>query len=111
VTKPLNWPYIHGASLNILSIAMWEARFDKPIRLGTGKAMHTLRDAAEHVIALPHIETQQSHWQNALACLLAAAERRGPVKTARIAMVKALASGKTPPSERLRAARSLRIIK
>ena len=76
---------------------MWEARFDKPIRLSTGKAVHTLRDAAEHVIALPPMETKQGHWQNALACLLAAAERSGPVKIARIAMLKALASGKDTP--------------
>ena len=90
---------------------MWEAPFEKPIRLGPGKAIRTLRDAAEHVIALPLTETKQSHWQNVLACLLAAAERRGQVKIARIAMLKALAVGKAPPSERLQAARRLRVIK
>jgi len=91
---------------------MWRVRFDEPIRLSTGKAIHTLRDAAQHVIALPQAETEQSHWQNALACLLAAAERRGPVKTARVAMVKALAvSKKAAPSERLRAARSYKIVR
>jgi hypothetical protein len=89
---------------------MWSVRFDEPIRLGTGKAIHTLRDAAEHAIALPQMELQQGHWQNALAALLAAAETRGPVKTARMAVVKALAvRKKAPPSERLRAARSYKI--
>ena len=88
---------------------MWRAHFDEPIRLSTGKAMHTLRDAAEYLNALPRTETQQRHWQNAMACLLAAAERRGPVKIARVAMVKALAIGKAPPSERLRAPRRFRV--
>lgn len=90
---------------------MWRVRFEEPIRLSTGKAIHTLRDAAEHVIALPQMETRQGHWQNALACLLAA-KRTGRVKTARMAMVKALAvSQKAPPSERLRSARSYKIIR
>jgi hypothetical protein len=90
---------------------MWLARFDEPIRLSTGKALHTLRDAAEYVNSLPHAETKQSHWQYAMACLLAAAERRGLVTTARSAMMKALANGKASPSERLRAARRYRIVR
>jgi hypothetical protein len=88
----------------------WSTRFDEPIRLD-GKALHTLRDAAEHVIALPPKETKQAHWQTAMSCLLAVAERRGPLMLAGIAIVKALAVSKAPPSERLQAARSFRIVK
>jgi hypothetical protein len=85
-------------------------RFDEPIRLD-GKALHTLRDVAEYVVALPSTETRQSHWQTAMSCLLAAAERKGPVMMARIAVMKALANGKAPPSERLRAAKGFGIVK
>ena len=88
----------------------WSMRFDEPIRLDS-KALRTLRDAAEHVIALPPEETKQAQRQTAMSCLLAAAERKGPVTIARIAMLKALANGKALPSERLRAAQTFRIIK
>jgi hypothetical protein len=81
----------------------WSTRFDEPIRLDD-KALHSLRDAGEQVIALPPKETKQAHWQTAMSCLLAAAERKGPVVMARIAMMKALVSGKATPSVRLLAA-------
>ena len=89
----------------------WKAPFDDPIGLANGKILRTLRDAADHIVSLPRRETKQQQWQTAIACLLSAAEKRGPLMMARIAMMKALASREAPPSERLRTARSFRINK
>jgi hypothetical protein len=91
----------------------WKAPFDEPIRLANGKALRTLQDAARDNIALPPRETSQLQGQTAMFCLLAAAERRGPLMIARIAMIKALGdSDKVTPSERLgRAAKRYTSIK
>jgi hypothetical protein len=86
----------------------WSLKFDQPIDLTKGKALLTLRDAANHIIALPPRETKQLHWQTAIACLLSAAEKRGELMMARIAMMQALSNGKASPSERLRSAKALR---
>src|ERR1035438_6819912 len=58
---------IFSGLFKYLSIPLmsWSTRFDEPIRLD-GKALHTLRDAAEHVIALPPKETKQAHWRHVL---------------------------------------------
>jgi hypothetical protein len=89
----------------------WKAPFDEPIRLESGKTLRTLADAANHVIALPLRETKRQDWQTAMSCLLAAAEKRGPLMMARIATVKALASRESSPSERLRAAKKFQIVR
>jgi hypothetical protein len=77
----------------------WSLKFDKPIELGKGKVLRTLRDAANHILALR---------QTAIGCLLLAAEKHGPLTMARIAMVKALSDGKAPPSEHQRSAKIIR---
>jgi hypothetical protein len=59
-----------------------------------GRPLRTLRGAANHVIALPKAESTMPHWQIAVRCLMAAAEKCAPVKMARIAVVKALDGGK-----------------
>lgn len=89
----------------------WSLQFDVPIEIVKGKSLRTLRDAANHIIALPPRETRQQHWQTAMACLLSAAEKRGPLMMARVAMVQALGNGKAPPSERLRVAKNYTIIR
>ncbi len=61
--------------------------FDDPIPLAT------LRDAAEHVMALPRATAELEHWQTAIACLIAAAEKRGLLMMARFAMMQALLHG------------------
>jgi hypothetical protein len=60
----------------------WSLQFDDPIELAKG---NSLRDAAEHVTALPRAVAELEHWQTAIACLIAAAEKRGIVMMARIA--------------------------
>jgi hypothetical protein len=47
------------------------------LSLNPGKPLRTLRDAANHVIALPAPETKRQYWQTAMACLLSAAEKGG----------------------------------
>ena len=90
----------------------WKAPFAEPIRLANGKILRTLRDAGDHVVSLPPQETKQEHWQAAIACLLSAAEKRGPLMMAHIAMKRALGNGKAPPSVRLRrVAKRLTIIR
>ena len=88
----------------------WKPPFDDPIRLANGNVFRILLDAADHVVSLSPRETKQQHWKN-FTCLLADAEKRGRLMMARIAIVKALASDQASPSERLRATKSLGIIK
>jgi hypothetical protein len=72
----------------------WSLKFDEPIALTKGKSLRTLRDAANHIIALRALESTQEHWQTARGCLLSAAEEGGLVMMARIAMVRALHADK-----------------
>ena len=92
-------------------VVSWSLKFDKPIELGKGKALRTLRDAANYILALSPRETKREHWQTAVGCLLLAAERRGPLMMARIAMMKALGNGKVPPSEHQKSAKIIRLPK
>jgi hypothetical protein len=84
----------------------WSAKFDEPIWVNS-KALHTLRDAASYIIALSPRESTKAHWQTAMACLISAAEKGGPLITARIAMLKAINAGlpELPPEPRRNAAK------
>jgi hypothetical protein len=53
-------------------------RILRAIRLDNGEALHTLCEAAQHVIELPPRESALDHWQTAMTYLLAAAENRRP---------------------------------
>ena len=85
-------------------------QFDDPIELAKGKPLDTLRDEAEQITALPRAVAELEHWQTAIACLIAAAEKRGIVMMARIAMVQALRAGKpqAAPETRKKAAKKYR---
>jgi hypothetical protein len=87
--------------------------FDDPIMLANGGVLFTLRDAANHVMALPKRESALPHWQLAVECLMKAAEqRRRPVMMAHIAMLKALSHGQPvePRAPRKKAAKKYRLI-
>jgi len=71
----------------------WSLTFDEPITLAKGKALRTLRDAADYVMALPKKEADLPHWRLAVECLLSAADEAGPVMMAQIAMLQALHAG------------------
>jgi len=90
----------------------WSLELDEPIAFDKGKALRTLRDAANHFIALPASESTLEHWQTAMACLLSAAEKSGLVMMARIAMVRALQAREPEPAPapRKRLAKKYRIV-
>jgi hypothetical protein len=67
----------------------WSLEFDQPI-IANGKTLRTLRDAANHIMALPPRETKKAHWLLAVQCLVTAAEKRGFALMAQIAMTKAI---------------------
>ena len=74
----------------------WDARFDKPIKLPSGWLIHTLRQAAEHIMALPKSESRKEPWQHAMEILIEAAEGRNPIMFAQIAVNRALSAGEEP---------------
>jgi hypothetical protein len=74
----------------------WDARFDCPVSLPSGRIIHTLRQAAEHIVALPKSESGKEPWQHAMEILIEAAEGRNPIMFAQIAMNRALSTGAEP---------------
>ena len=93
--------------------ADWSQAFDDPIPLPDREPLTTLRQAGEYVAALPDKQQHQAHWQLAVQMLLLAAEGRGPVMFAHIAMLRALHHGKPtpPPQRRKKPAKIYRIVK
>jgi hypothetical protein len=91
----------------------WSIKFDEPIALAKGKSLRTLRDAGEYVAALPKRHSGLPHWRLAAQCLLSAAEKRGLVMMARIAMVQALSHGEEElaPAPRRKRAKAYRVVK
>jgi hypothetical protein len=78
----------------------WSLEFDEPIVLSKGKPLRTLRDAGEHVAALPKKEAVKSHWRVAASCLLEASEKGGGlVVMAKIAMLRALKADESQPKQ------------
>ena len=67
----------------------WDAAFDEPIRLPSGKLLTTLRDAGDYIRSLPATILAQPKWQTAMAVLLAAVEG-GPTMFARIGLMQAI---------------------
>jgi hypothetical protein len=76
----------------------WSVRFDYPIALADGRALHSLREAGEYVAVLPEETAGLGHWQLA-ALLVFVAEKTGLVMMARIAMMRALNAGKPEPKQ------------
>lgn len=64
----------------------WSREFDEPIPLPDGKLLRTLRDAGEHIAALPKKEHDAPEWQAAMQALILVAEGGGPTMFARIIM-------------------------
>jgi hypothetical protein len=73
-----------------LAALSWSKRFDDPIALPNGRKLITLRDAGKYITALPARQQQAQAWQTAAQMLLQAAEGRGPMMFAHVAMLKAL---------------------
>jgi hypothetical protein len=71
------------------TLSRWSRKFDHPIVLDD-KTLITLRDAANHILALPEKQFAREHWQTALRELSISAESGGSVRSARITVVTAL---------------------
>jgi len=70
-------------------LSRWSRKFYPPIVLDD-KTLLTLRDAANHILALPEKQFACEHWQTALRELSISAESGGNVRSARITVVTAL---------------------
>ena len=70
----------------------WQRKFEDPILLPDGRTLHTLREAADYITALPEQESKLAQWQVAIEALMLVA-RNGPTMLARIAVMKALNRG------------------
>jgi hypothetical protein len=68
----------------------WSREFDEPILLPEGRTLATLRDAGEHIAALPKKEHDAPEWQAAMQALILVAESGGPTMLARIGVIRAL---------------------
>lgn len=68
----------------------WSRAFDDPVPSPSGKALRSLQEAADYILALPKREQAEPRWQAAVECLIMAAEDRGPMLHARVAMLRAL---------------------
>ena len=68
----------------------WTRQFDEPIVLPDGGELRTLLDAGRYVETLPKAKHDRPEWQTAMRMLLMAAEGRGPVMFAHIALMKAV---------------------
>jgi hypothetical protein len=68
----------------------WSEQFDEPVELTKDIALPSLRDAANYFIDLPASKSIDEHWQLARRFLVSAAEGKGSVWLARIAVVRAL---------------------
>jgi hypothetical protein len=71
----------------------WSRFFDEPISLPNRRLIRALLDAGRYVEALPRAKYERPEWQLAMETLLLAAEGRGPVMFAHIALIRALQSG------------------
>ena len=81
------------------SVMSWSRAFHIPIALPDGRVFRTLRDAGEYIQELPKAIHQRPEWQVAAEMLLEAAESKGPLTFAEIAMRKAVNAGKPAPSQ------------
>lgn len=63
--------------------------FDQPVPLTKGAPARTLRDAADFIRKLPKVEQDRAAWQIALDLVIDAAENRGPMMLAKMAILEA----------------------
>ena len=68
----------------------WSKPFEDPVAPPNGRALITLKDAADYIMKLPKAEQNHEKWQAAIEALIMAAEDRGPLLHARIGMLRAL---------------------
>jgi hypothetical protein len=91
----------------------WSKPFEDEIATPAGKTLRTLKDAANLIRKLPKGQADLPHWQVAIETLIMAAENRGPVLYAQIAVNRALRHGRPDPAKppRRKSATTYRIIR
>jgi hypothetical protein len=77
----------------------WSLEFEDEIKTPAGNMMRTLKDAADYIRKLSQHDQQSAHWELAIETLIMAAEKRGPILHAQIAMNRALAHGLPRPEK------------
>jgi hypothetical protein len=68
----------------------WSRPFEDPIDLPAGRTLLTLKNAVDYIMKLPKAEQKHEKRETAIGCLIMAAEGRGPLKHARIGVLRAL---------------------
>ena len=68
----------------------WDRPFDQPVPLPKGAPARTLRDVAIYIRKLPKAEQEGPDWQAAVKMLIDAAEDRGPMMFAKMAILQAV---------------------
>ena len=74
----------------------WQRKFEDPILLPDGRALHTLGDAADYIATLPKEQSELARWRVAMEALTLVAES-GPTMLARVALQTALNHGVVLP--------------
>lgn len=64
----------------------WSARFHRPVVLPGGRKLTTLSDARAYILGLPKAKQHTAAVEAAAEAVLMAAEERGPMMHAEIAM-------------------------
>jgi hypothetical protein len=54
----------------------WQRRFEDPIPLPDGRTLHTLRNAADYITALPQEQSELAQWQVAIEALMLVGAKR-----------------------------------
>ena len=72
----------------------WSRAFDKPVALPRGGSITTLSEARDYLLKIPKKRQKSEAVETALDAVLAAAEGRGPMMHANVAMYQ-LVHGKT----------------
>jgi hypothetical protein len=68
----------------------WQRKFEDLIELPDGRALVTLRDAADYITHLPKKESDLPEWQAAIEALMLVVRQDGPTMFARIGVMRAL---------------------
>jgi hypothetical protein len=68
----------------------WDRPFDQSVPLPKGAPARTLRDAATFIRKLPRPSRTRARWQTAVQMLIDAAEARGPMMFAKMAIHRAV---------------------
>jgi hypothetical protein len=71
-------------------IADWSRHFDEPLSLPDGRELRTLLDAVRYIDALPEAKQKRPEWQTATKLVLMAAEGRGSLMFANLALIRVL---------------------